>query len=148
MAYPVKPSLVVEADHIDNERIALPFANRVPHPQWGIQKLVMFTPVCVDLSHQASIFEHHDHLVRVLNNFHWPAVKINPRHARWKTTVNGVVRILGRVFIWPEYGLGGPVFCRCPRSHRWLLLAKGKIGIRASAGGRLLYPKPGQIGLR
>src|SRR2546427_429563 len=70
MAYPIKPGLVVKADHINNESVALPFANRVPHPQWRIQKLVMWTPIRVDMAHKASIFEHHDHFVRKLDNLH------------------------------------------------------------------------------
>src|SRR6266446_1190475 len=120
MAYPIKPGLVVKTDYINNESIALPFANRVPHPQWRIQKLVMWTTIRVDVAHKASIFEHHDHFVRNLGWF----------------------------FVRPKYGFGGPVFCLCPRSHRWLLLAESKIGIRAGAGGRVQYPNSGQISLR
>src|SRR6266478_1590826 len=137
MAYPIKPGLVVKTDYINNESIALPFANRVTHPQWRIQKLVMWTPIRVDVAHKASIFEHHDHFVRKLENLHRPPVKINPGHTRRKTAVHGIVRILGWFFVRPKYGFGDPVFCLCPRSHNWLLLAEGKIGIRASTIGRM-----------
>src|SRR5258708_17768446 len=142
MAYPIKPSLVIKSNRIDNQRIALPFANRVPHPQWGIQKVIMRASISIDLAHQASIFEQHDHLVRILDNFHRPAVKINSWHTRRKTAVHWIVRIIGRFFVRPKYRLGGVGFWLCPRSHRWLLLVKGKIGIRASAGGGGEYPKP------
>src|SRR6266853_1477133 len=117
MPYPIEPSLVVEANHIDNEGIALPFANRVSHPQWRIQELVMWTPIRVDMAHEASIFEHHDHFVRKLDDFHWSAVKINSWHTRRKTAVNGIVRIPGWFFVRPKHGFGGLIFGFCPRSH-------------------------------
>jgi len=145
--WPIRSSQVLslKPDYINNESIALPFANRVPIHMED-PKLVMWTTIRVDVAHKASIFEHHDHFVRKLNNLHWFSGEDNPGHTRRKTAVHGIVRILGwfcsaQIRVWRSGIL--PL----PKESSVLLLAESKIEY-VLALGRVQYPNSGQISLR
>src|ERR1700674_2882495 len=53
MAHPIEPIYVADIDGIDDKCIAIPHADRVPHPQ-GAEAWRMLTPIRIDLAHIAS----------------------------------------------------------------------------------------------
>src|ERR1700674_1211287 len=144
----IEPSFIVKADHVDNQRVALPLADGVAHPERRIQELVVCAPVYIDVANDAIVLEHYDHLVRQLHIFYRLGMKIDPRQAGWKTAVHWIVGLLRRCFIRAEDGLGSLVFFLAPSGHGRGLFGKSKTGIRAGTGGWVYQPKPGQIGWR
>src|SRR6266850_6086753 len=125
ITFPIECGLVVKTDRIGNERISLPLANRVAHPQRA-QLFVMRAPVCVDSAHEVIELEEHDHLTWNLDDLHWKVEKIDPRHTRWKATENRITQY-GAWAGTAEYGIGRLKFRLCPRRHRGDRIAKIKI---------------------
>jgi len=148
MAYPIKPGLVVKTDLHQTTRVSpLTICQSRPPSTVEDQKLVMWTTIRVDVAHKASIFEHHDHFVRKLNNLHWFPVKINPGHTRRKTAVHGSFESLAGFFVRPKYGFGGPVFASAQGVIGGSSLLKAKLETCWRCG-RVQLPNSGQISLR
>src|SRR3981189_774831 len=116
ITFPIERGFVVKTDCIGNERISLPLANRVAHPQWA-HFFVMRAPVCVDPTHEVIELEEHDHLTRNLDDLHWKVEKIDPRHTRWKATENWITQY-GAWAGTAKYGIGRLKFRLCPRRQR------------------------------
>src|SRR5690242_11466499 len=91
MAGAIEPGLIVKADHIDDQGVALPLAYGVAHPEWRIQKLVMWTPVYINVAHDSVVLVHHDQFIRQLHNFYRLGMKVDTRQAGWKTSVDRIV---------------------------------------------------------
>src|SRR5882762_5300698 len=65
MTVPVDPIFVIESDSVNDERVSLILANRVPHPRVRIS-VGMSSPIHVDSAHQVILIEQEEHHVREL----------------------------------------------------------------------------------
>src|ERR1700680_1958367 len=76
----VQPSLVVETDRVDDQRIAIPVADRISHPGWT--KILRVLPaIGVDLSNEMVVLEQHQNSSARLNDLEWKGNEQNPRNA-------------------------------------------------------------------
>ena len=84
IAGPVEPCLIVEVDHVDDERVALPAAARVSEPPFDLTRR-MWRAVREDVADGVHVLVQDSQLVRLLDDLERKRHVHDARHARQVT---------------------------------------------------------------
>ena len=79
VAGPIEPGLIVEPGHVDDKRVAVPAADRLPHPRIDRRRSRILQ---IDIARRAIVFVGDEDRVRALENLKGIGHVGRARHAR------------------------------------------------------------------